>query len=155
MTAASTAMDFDPLARRRAKTKAEWLLHAAIYILVNFGLIAISLPGLALLDRMTACGRAFASTASLADESNQFPVSTLSRKCFAMKIVSAIKLAFAGVIVFARLSALDYCRFGLDIAAILSVGISSCPMLLRRQFRPMELGLGAALLPVSPNRGRR
>jgi phytoene dehydrogenase-like protein len=59
-----------------------------------------------------------------------------------MKTVLTIKLAFAGVILFACLSALGYRRLGLDLAAVLSLAVSAV-MLFRRQVRPMELGLAA------------
>jgi len=60
----------------------------------------------------------------------------------AMKTVLTIKQAFAGVILFAVLSALGYRRLGLDLAAILSLAASGL-MLSRGQVRPMELGLAA------------
>ena len=72
---------------------------------------------------------------------------------FVMKTVVTIKLAFAGLGLFALLSALGYHRLGLDVAAIVSLPASGL-MLLRGQFRPMELGLAAtfavtALLDVA------
>ena len=59
-----------------------------------------------------------------------------------MKTVLTVKLAFAGVLLFACLSALGHRRLGLDLAAIWSLATASW-MLLRGQVRPMELGLAA------------
>ncbi|MES2532666.1 MAG: 2TM domain-containing protein [Pseudomonadota bacterium] len=38
----TTDLQLDLLARRRAKAKVGWLLHATIYLVVNAGLIALS-----------------------------------------------------------------------------------------------------------------
>jgi phytoene dehydrogenase-like protein len=65
-----------------------------------------------------------------------------------MKTVLAVKLAFAGVILFACLSALGYRRLGLDLAAIWSLAAASW-MLLRGRVRPMELGLAATFAALA------
>ncbi len=38
----ATDLQLDLLARRRAKAKVGWLLHATIYFVVNLGLVALS-----------------------------------------------------------------------------------------------------------------
>ena len=59
-----------------------------------------------------------------------------------MQTVLTIKLAFAGVILFAAFSLLGYRQLGLDAAAVVSLAASGL-MLLRGQVRPMELGMAA------------
>lgn len=44
-TEGSSATALDQLAHRRAKAKLGWFLHATVYLIVNAGLIALSVAG--------------------------------------------------------------------------------------------------------------